>query len=52
MSATLKEIYDIDTQVEPAMNSWSTAPAGIELLIQEAPDFSLLIDDTNKLLIQ
>jgi hypothetical protein len=52
VSAELKQIYDIDTVIEPAMNSWSTPPAGIELLIQEAPDYSLLIDNTNKLLIQ
>jgi hypothetical protein len=53
MSATLKEIYVIDTEIEPEMNSWSTPPAGVELLIQEAPDYSLLIDDQGyKLLIQ
>jgi hypothetical protein len=53
MSATLKEIYDIDTEIKPAMNSWSTPPAGFELLIQESPNHSLLIDDSgNVLLIQ
>jgi hypothetical protein len=52
MSATLKEIYDIDTAIKPAMNSWSTPPDGFELLIEESPEYSLLIDDTNKLLIQ
>ncbi len=51
MSAELKQIYDIDTVIEPTMNSWTSPPAGFELLIQEAPDFSLLIDDTNRLLI-
>jgi hypothetical protein len=52
MSADLKEIYDIDTEIKPAMNSWSSPPDGFELLIQESPDHSLLIDNTNKLLIQ
>jgi hypothetical protein len=52
MSASLKEIYDIDTTIKPAMNSWSTPPDGFELLIEESPEYSLLIDDTNKLLIQ
>jgi hypothetical protein len=52
MSADLKEIYDIDTAIKPTMNSWSTPPEGFELLIQESPDYSLLIDNTNKLLIQ
>jgi hypothetical protein len=52
MSPELKEIYDLDTDISPDMNSWSSLPDGFELLIQEAPDFSLLIDKTNKLIIQ
>lgn len=53
MSAPLKEIVDIDTRIKPEMNSWSTPPAGFELLIQESPDHSLAIDDAgNVLLIQ
>jgi hypothetical protein len=53
MSAPLKEIIDIDTQIKPQMNSWSSPPDGFELLIEESPDHSLLIDDSgNKLLIQ
>lgn len=48
-----KEIFSIDDEEQPEMNSWSTPPAGIELLIQESPDYCLLIDDRgNKLLIQ
>lgn len=53
MSAPLKEIIDIDTRIKPEMNSWSTPPDGFELLIQESPDHSLLIDDEDhRLLIQ
>jgi hypothetical protein len=54
VSTTLKEIYDIDTAIKPSMNSWSTPPAGILLLIEEGPpdDFYLSIDDAgNRLLI-
>jgi hypothetical protein len=60
MSADLKEIYDIDTAIKPVMNSWSTPPAGLFLLIKnttESPDtgseYYLLIDDHgNRLLIE
>jgi hypothetical protein len=53
MSAALKEIIDIDTRIKPEMNSWTSLPDGFELLIQESPDHSLLIDDSgNVLLIQ
>ena len=54
MSAPLKEIIQIDAEIEPEMNSWSTPPAGFELLIQTGPpDYSLLIDDQDhRLLIQ
>jgi hypothetical protein len=53
MSATLKEIPKLDIEIEPLMNSFSKPPDGFELLIEESPDHSLLIDDTgNKLLIQ
>jgi len=43
---TLQEIPTLDIAIEPTMNSWSTPPAGIRLLIEEGPpDFYLLIDD-------
>lgn len=53
--AELQEIPSLDTAIKPQMNSWSTPPDGILLLIEEGPpdDFYLLIDDTgNRLLIQ
>jgi hypothetical protein len=58
--AALQEIPKLDTAIEPAMNSWSTPPAGILLLIKasdESPDigteYYLLIDNNgNRLLIQ
>lgn len=49
-----EEIPSLDTAIEPEMNSWSTPPIGILLLIEEAPptDYYLLIDDAgNRLLI-
>jgi hypothetical protein len=51
--ADLQEIPSLDTEIKPQMNSWSTPPAGILLLIEEGPpDFYLSIDDSgNRLLI-
>lgn len=51
---TLQEIPTLDTAIKPQMNSWSTPPLGILLLIEEGPpdDFYLAIDDDgNRLLI-
>jgi hypothetical protein len=31
VSATLKEIYNIDTSIEPEMDSWSSLPDGFRL---------------------
>lgn len=51
--ADLKIIPSLDTAIKPEMNSWSSLPAGILLLIEEGPpDYYLLIDDDgNRLLI-
>jgi hypothetical protein len=51
--ADLQEIPSLDVEIKPQMNSWSTPPAGILLVIEEGPpDFYLLIDDNgNRLLI-
>jgi hypothetical protein len=62
---SLQEIPTLDTAIKPSMNSWSTPPAGVLLLIQEGvppignlivgppDDFYLSIDDAgNRLLIQ
>jgi len=52
---SLQAIPTLDTAIKPSMNSWSTPPAGILLLIEEGPpdDFYLSIDDAgNRLLIQ
>jgi hypothetical protein len=52
--ADLQEIPTLDIEIKPSMNSWSTPPAGILLLIEEGPpdDFYLSIDDAgNRLLI-
>jgi hypothetical protein len=47
-----EEIPSLDIQVQPVMNSWSSIPAGVGLLIEEDPDYFLLIDDSgHKLLI-
>lgn len=47
------EIPMLDTEIKPAQNSWSTPPDGYKLVIEEgAPDYFLLIDDENCLLIQ
>ena len=51
---TLQEIPTLDIAIKPSMNSWSTPPAGILLLIEEGPpdDFYLAIDnDGHRLLI-
>lgn len=49
----LKIIPSLDTAIKPEMNSWSTPPLGILLLIEEGPpDYYLLIDDAgNRLLV-
>lgn len=51
--ADLQEIPSLDVEIKPQMNSWSTPPAGILLVIEEGPpDYYLLIDDEgNRLLI-
>lgn len=51
--ADLKVIPSLDTAIKPDMNSWSSPPLGILLLIEEGPpDYYLLIDDNgNRLLI-
>jgi len=47
------EIPALDVALKVDQNSWSTPPAGIPLLIEESPDFYLLIDDEdNRVLIQ
>lgn len=51
---TLQEIPTLDTAIKPQMNSWTSPPLGILLLIEEGPpdDFYLAIDDAgNRLLI-
>lgn len=53
--ANLQEIPSLDTDIEPEMNSWSTPPAGVFLLIEDgvSTDYFLLIDDSgNRLLIE
>lgn len=51
--ADLQTIPTVDTDISPEMNSWSSPPAGYELLIQDPTPYSLLIDDSgNKLLIE
>lgn len=54
----LQEIPTLDTAIKPDMNSWSSPPLGLLLLIEEGPvpgpsdDFYLLIDDAgNRLLV-
>jgi hypothetical protein len=50
----LQEIPTLDIAIKPLMNSWSTPPLGILLLIEEGPpdDYYLSIDDAgNRLLI-
>lgn len=48
-----QEIPSLDGEISPEMNSWSTPPAGILLLIEESPDHYLLIDDSgHRLLIE
>lgn len=49
--ATLQEIPSLDTAIKPVMDSWSSLPDGFELLIEESPDHSLLIDDSGNVLI-
>jgi hypothetical protein len=46
-----KLLVSQDTAIKPVMDSWSSPPAGFVLLIQEAPDYSLLIDDEFLLLV-
>ena len=47
------EIPALDIAIKTEQNSWSTPPTGIPLLIEESPDFYLLIDDEdNQLLIE
>lgn len=49
----LQEIPTLDTAIKPEMNSWSSPPQGYSLLIEESPDYGVLIDDAgNRLLIQ
>jgi hypothetical protein len=50
---TLQEISTLDIAIKPAMNSWSTPPAGLLLLIEEGPpdDFYLAIDDAGHRLL-
>jgi hypothetical protein len=51
--AELKEIYTRDTDLGNDQNSWSAIPTGFLLLIDDSPDYYLLIDDNgNKLLIE
>jgi hypothetical protein len=50
--ADLQTIPTIDIELSPEMDSWSSPPLGLELLIQDPTPYSLLIDDVgNKLLI-
>jgi hypothetical protein len=46
-----KLLVSQDTAIKPVMDSWSSPPAGLLFLIQEAPDYSLLIDDEFLLLV-
>jgi hypothetical protein len=46
-----KLLVSQDTAIKPVMDSWSSPPAGVFFLIQEAPDYSLLIDDEFVLLV-
>jgi hypothetical protein len=46
-----KLLVSQDTAIKPVMNSWSSPPVGFVLLIQETPDYSLLIDDEFLLLV-
>lgn len=49
----LQEIPTLDTEINPEMNSWSSLPQGYFLLIEESPDYGVLIDDEgNRLLIE
>ena len=49
----LQEIPSLDVELSPEMNSWSTPPVGYLLLIEESPDYYLLIDDSgHRLLIE
>lgn len=51
--ATLKELFSRDTDLETDYNSWSSLPAGFFLLIEESPEYYLLIeDDGDRLLIE
>lgn len=48
----LQEIPSLDTEISPEMNSWNSLPSGFRLLIEEGPDYFLLVDDTHRLLIE
>jgi len=51
--AELQQIPTLDVDLSPDMDSWSSIPAGYELLIQDPTPYSLFIDDSgNKLLIE
>ena len=51
--AELKEVFSRDTDLQTDYNSWSSPPAGFFLLIEESPEYVLLIeDDGDKLLIE
>jgi hypothetical protein len=47
-----KLLVSQDTAIKPVMDSWSSPTAGLLFLIQEAPDYSLLIDDQYLLLVE
>lgn len=51
--AELKEIYSRDTDLSNEQDSWGSLPAGFLLLIEDSPEYYILIDDNgNKLLIE
>jgi hypothetical protein len=51
-SGSGRQIVSQDTAVKPSMDSWSSPALGVLFLIQDVPEFNLLIDDVNLLLIQ
>lgn len=51
-SGSGRQIVSQDIAIKPIMDSWSSPTLGVLFLIQDVPEFNLLIDDVNLLLIQ